>query len=175
MSLEGTVQNGVIVLDPGSPPLADGTRVQVAPRTGMEPLINKTPGVVGGDACVGMRRLPVWSLVVSSRMGVPDDELLTYFCTTPLTREELNAVWEYYRRNVLEIERDIWWNDTAGNVGEGEPVPAEVIVQGKLLGLSDDEVRESFDPPLSADAVVSAWTDYRRDPARFTTPTRQAG
>jgi hypothetical protein len=28
MSLEGTVQNGVVVLDPGSPPLADDTRVE---------------------------------------------------------------------------------------------------------------------------------------------------
>ena len=54
MSLEGTVQNGVIVLDPGGPPLADGTRVEVAPRTGMEPLIRKTPGVCGGRA--GVRR-----------------------------------------------------------------------------------------------------------------------
>src|SRR5438552_8140934 len=57
MSLEGTVRNGVIVLDPGGPPLADGTRVEVAPRTGMEPLIRKTPGVIGGDACIGNRRI----------------------------------------------------------------------------------------------------------------------
>jgi hypothetical protein len=48
MCLEGAIQNGVVVLDPGSPPLADGTRVEVAPRTGMEPLIRKTPGVCGG-------------------------------------------------------------------------------------------------------------------------------
>jgi uncharacterized protein (DUF433 family) len=113
MSLEGTVQNGVIVLDPGSPPLADGTRVQVAPRTGMEPLINKTPGVVGGDACVGMRRLPVWSLVSHRRGGVSDDELLTYFCTTPLTHEELAAAWEYARRNPEEIEQAIRENEEA--------------------------------------------------------------
>lgn len=30
MSLEGTIQNGMVVLDPGSPPLAEGTRVEVA-------------------------------------------------------------------------------------------------------------------------------------------------
>jgi uncharacterized protein (DUF433 family) len=139
------------------------------------PPVRKTPGVCGGRACVGMRRLPVWSLVTSSRLGVPDDELLTYFCTTPLSREELDAAWEYYRHNALEIERDMWWNDTAGNYGEGEAVPAEVIVQGKLLGLSDDEVRGSFDPPLSAAAVVSAWAEYRRQPTRFVAVTRQAG
>ncbi len=107
MSLEGTVQNGVIVLDAGSPPLADGTRVEVAPRTGMEPLIRKTPGVCGGDAIVGLRRLPVWSLVAYRDDGVPDAELLTYFCTTPLTHEELAAAWEYARRNPDEIVQAI--------------------------------------------------------------------
>ena len=51
MSLEGTVQNGVIVLDPGSSPLADGTRVEVA----------------------------VWSLVESRDLGIADETLLTDF------------------------------------------------------------------------------------------------
>jgi uncharacterized protein (DUF433 family) len=107
VSLEGTVQNGVIVLDPGSPPLADGTRVAVAPATGMEPFVRKTPGVCGGDACLGNRRLPVWSVLVASRGGVPDDELHTYFCTTPLSPEELTAAREYARRHPVEIEQAI--------------------------------------------------------------------
>jgi hypothetical protein len=57
MSLEGTFQNGFVVLDPGSPRPVEGTRVEIAPRTGMEPHIRKTPGVCGGDACVGRRRI----------------------------------------------------------------------------------------------------------------------
>src|SRR3954470_3571292 len=92
MSLEGTVRNGVIVLDPGSPPLPDGTRVEVAPRTGMEPLIRKTPGVCGGRACVGRRRMPVWGLVEYRNLGATDEQLLAQY-EPPLTRAELDAAW----------------------------------------------------------------------------------
>jgi uncharacterized protein (DUF433 family) len=112
MSLEGTVQNGVIVLDPGSPPLPDGTRVQVAPRTGMEPLINKTPGVCGGRARVGNRRIAVWSLVDSRNLGVSEEQLLTDF-SPPLTREELNAAWRYAELHADEIAADIRDNEDA--------------------------------------------------------------
>jgi uncharacterized protein (DUF433 family) len=110
MSLEGTVQNGVIVLDPGSPPLAEGTRVEVAPRTGMEPLIRKTPGVCGGRACVGWRRIAVWSLVDSRNTGVSEQQMLTDF-SPPLTREELDAAWRYAERHPDEIAADIFDNN----------------------------------------------------------------
>lgn len=110
MSLEGTVQNGVIVLDPDSPPLPDGTRVAVAPRTGMEPLIRKTPGVCGGRACVGRRRIAVWSLVESRQLGVSEQQLLTDF-TPPLTREELDAAWRYAQLHPEEIAADIRENN----------------------------------------------------------------
>src|SRR3954466_13572268 len=92
MSLEGTVQNGVIVPDADAPPLPDGTRVEYAPRTGMEPAINKTPGVCGGDACIGRRRIAVWMLVEARNLGISDDTLLTDY-DPPLTRAELDAAW----------------------------------------------------------------------------------
>ena len=106
MSLEGTVQNGVIVLDPDSPPLADGTRVEVAPRTGMEPLIRKTPGVIGGDACVGNRRIAVWMLVEARNVGISDGQLLTDY-EPPLTRAELDAAWRYAAAHPAEIAQAI--------------------------------------------------------------------
>src|ERR1700752_3265397 len=102
MSLEGTVQNGVIALDPGAPALAEGTRVEVAPRTGMEPLIRKTPGVCGGRACVGKRRGTVWSLVESRNLGIAEETLLTDF-DPPLTRAEVHAAWWYAAANPEEI------------------------------------------------------------------------
>ena len=110
MSLEGTVQNGVIVLDAGAPPLANGTRVEIAPRTSMEPLIRKTPGVCGGRASVGRRRITVWSLVESRNLGIPDETLLTDF-NPPLTRAELNAAWRYAAANPEEIVHDIRENN----------------------------------------------------------------
>jgi len=112
MSLEGTVQNGVIVLDPGGPPLAEGTRVEVALRTGMEPLIRKTPGVCGGRACVGKRRIAVWMLVEARDLGISDDRLLTDY-DPPLTRAELDAAWRYAATHADEIARDIRENNEA--------------------------------------------------------------
>ena len=106
MSLEGTVQNGVIVLDPGGFPLSEGTRVEVAPRTGMEPLINKTPGVCGGRARVGRRRIAVWSLVESRTLGIPDETLMSDF-DPPLTKAELDAAWHYAAAHPAEIARDL--------------------------------------------------------------------
>src|SRR5438876_8918130 len=111
MSLEGTVQNGVIVLDPGGPPLADGTRVEVAPRTGMEPLIRKTPGVCGGRACVGRRRITVWMLVEARNVGIGDEQLLTDY-DPPLTRAELDAAWRYAAAHPAEIDQDLLENDS---------------------------------------------------------------
>jgi uncharacterized protein (DUF433 family) len=104
--LEGIVQNGVIVLDPGGVPLSEGTRVEVAPRTGMEPLINKTPGVCGGRARIGRRRITVWSLVESRTMGIPDETLLADF-DPPLTKAELDAAWRYAADHPDEIARDL--------------------------------------------------------------------
>src|SRR3954469_18018443 len=113
MSLEGTVRNGVIVLDPGGPPLADGTRVEVAPRTGMEPLIRKTPGVLGGDACVGNRRIAVWMLVEARNIGISDEQLLTDY-DPPLTGAELDAAWRYAAAHPEEITRAIRENASDG-------------------------------------------------------------
>ncbi|MEO2091995.1 MAG: DUF433 domain-containing protein [Gemmataceae bacterium] len=112
MSLEGTVQNGVIVLDPGSPPLADGTRVEVAPRTGMEPLIRKTPGVCGGRARVGDRRIAVWSLVEYRNLGATDEQLAAQY-QPPLTPDEVAAAWRYAALHPEEIAADIRDNEEA--------------------------------------------------------------
>jgi uncharacterized protein (DUF433 family) len=86
--------------------MAEGTRVEIAPRTGMEPLIRKTPGVCGGRACVGNRRLPVWSLVSYRRQGVSDEQLLSQF-DPPLNRMELEAAWSYAQHHAEEIAADL--------------------------------------------------------------------
>lgn len=110
MSLEGTFQNGVVVLDPGSPPLADGTRVEIAPRMGIEPWIRKTPGVCGGDACIGQRRIAVWMLVEAKSLGITDEQLLTDY-DPPLTRAELDAAWRYAAAHPDEIAEAIRQNN----------------------------------------------------------------
>ena len=78
----------------------------------------------------------------------------------------MDASWDYYRDHPVEIEQAIWFNDTAANDPPGTPPPAWVLVSGRLLGLPDDQIREAFDPPLSAAELSAAWATYRADPAR---------
>ena len=105
MSLEGTVHNGVIVPDADAPFLPDGTRVEYAPRTGLEPAINKTPGVSGGDACIRRTRIPVWLLVSLRNLGANDAKLLDAYPT--LTATDLDAAWKYHAAHPEEIARVI--------------------------------------------------------------------
>jgi uncharacterized protein (DUF433 family) len=109
--------------------------------------IEKTPGVCGGDARIGNTRIPVWLLVLARRQGVADDRLLVDYPS--LTPADLDAAWAYYRSQPIEIEQAIWFNDTAANVPDGEPPPAWVIVAGQLLGLTDDEISNAFELPLT--------------------------
>jgi len=68
--------------------------------------INKTPGVIGGSACIGLRRIAVWMLVEARREGYTDEELLQAY-EPPLTPEELAAAWRYAEQHPEEIETDI--------------------------------------------------------------------
>src|SRR4051794_26845027 len=67
--------------------------------------IQKTPGVCGGDACVGNTRIPVWTLVEFKRLGRTDDELLADFPS--LSRTGVLAAWDYARSHPDEIEEAI--------------------------------------------------------------------
>jgi uncharacterized protein (DUF433 family) len=68
-----------------------------------EPLIARTPGVSGGDACFGNSRIPVWLIVEAWQMGWSDDEVLA---AHPVLRaEHLVAARDYYRVHREEIDR----------------------------------------------------------------------
>jgi hypothetical protein len=79
----------------------------------------------------------------------------------------LDAAWEFYRDHPLEIQQSIWLNDAAANLPEGSPVPAAIIVAGRLLGLDDTAICNAFDPPLSLKDLSAAWDEYRTDPLRI--------
>jgi uncharacterized protein (DUF433 family) len=89
-----------------------------AARTGVEmdptthDLIQKTPGVIGGDACIGKRRIAVWMLVRARQHGVTDDQLRSDY-QPPLTQAELDAAWLYYETHRDEIENAIRQNEEA--------------------------------------------------------------
>src|SRR6266436_4871441 len=126
------------------------------------PAIQKTPNVCGGKACIRQTRIAVWMLVLDLKLGMTDAEILDSL--PALTPADLDAAWEYYRTNPVEIEQAIWFNDTAANVPDGVRPPVWVIVSGRLLGLPDDEIRKTFDPPLAAADLDTAWAQYRIDP-----------
>src|SRR6059058_1796680 len=117
--------------------------------------VEKTPGMCGGDARVRNTRIPVWLLVLNLKFGRSDAEVLDSYPT--LTQADLDAAWDYYRDNPVEIEQCIWLNDTAANIPDGAPPPAAVIVAGRLLGLDDATIRGAFEPPLTQDAIAAAW------------------
>ncbi len=127
--------------------------------------VTKTPGVVGGEACIRGTRIMVWLLVYFRRRGQTDSALLNAY--PGLTTPDLDAAWDYYRRQPVEIEQAIWQNTVAANHQPGTPVPAWALVQARLLGLTDDQVCQAFDPPLTAGEVDAAWEEYRQHPEQI--------
>lgn len=67
--------------------------------------IEKTPGVMGGDACIVRTRIPIWLLVSYRRLGTSDAELLDNYPT--LSATDLANAWAYAEANADEIETAI--------------------------------------------------------------------
>jgi uncharacterized protein (DUF433 family) len=65
--------------------------------------IHKTPGVMGGEACIRDTRIPVWLLVSYSRMGLSEAKMLENYPT--LTAIDLVNAWSYNSANSDEIDR----------------------------------------------------------------------
>lgn len=75
------------------------------------PRIKKTPGVCGGEACVGNTRIAVWMLEESRRTGVTDADLLQDY--PGLDARDLAAAWSYVDAHPVEIENAIHANREA--------------------------------------------------------------
>jgi uncharacterized protein (DUF433 family) len=73
-------------------------------------VIRKTPGVIGGDACIGNRRIAVWMLVQAKRLGMTDDDIRQRY-EQPLSEAELAAAWAYYASHRAEIDQAIRENE----------------------------------------------------------------
>ncbi|MEZ4726627.1 MAG: DUF433 domain-containing protein [Caldilineaceae bacterium] len=83
----------------------------IADLTDTWPGIEKTPGVVGGDACIARTRIPVWALEGYRRLGLSDAQLLENFPTLQATN--LAHAWAYVAAHGEEIEQAIRENDEA--------------------------------------------------------------
>ncbi len=71
--------------------------------------ITRKASVCGGDPCVDDTRLPVWSLELARRQGCTEAYLLEAY--PQLTREGLQAAWDYAERHKEEVDRLIRENE----------------------------------------------------------------
>jgi uncharacterized protein (DUF433 family) len=75
------------------------------------PGIESTPGVSGGDPCIVRKRVPVWVLEQSRRLGMSEIDLLRNYPT--LRAQDLANAWSYVLAHRDEIERQIRENEAA--------------------------------------------------------------
>lgn len=75
------------------------------------PGIEKTPGVVGGDACIVRTRIPVWVLANYRHLGWGEARILENYPT--LRAADLVNAWAYADAHKDEIERAIQENEEA--------------------------------------------------------------
>ena len=86
-------------------------RAGSTPIPGSTGRIQRTPGVCGGEACVGMTRIAVWMLEEARRAGVGDLELLKDY--PGLSVFDLEAAWHYVEDHAQEINDAIQRNQEA--------------------------------------------------------------
>ncbi len=73
--------------------------------------IRKTPGVMGGDACIRQTRIPVWLLVSYRHQGASDAHILQGH--PDLSAKDLANAWAYAEAFPDEIEAAIKKHDEA--------------------------------------------------------------
>ena len=109
MFVKEELQTQLLVLTPAEK--AEAIQILTKNLTSGSPAIQKTPGVVGGDACIGRTRIPVWSLAIDRRIGMSDARILEAF--PQLTAADLVNAWAYADAYPDEIEQAIRENDEA--------------------------------------------------------------
>lgn len=73
--------------------------------------IEKTPGVMGGDACIRHSRIPIWLLVSLRRQGVTEAFILEDY--PDLTAADLANAWLYASTHAAEITAAIQRQEAA--------------------------------------------------------------
>ena len=71
-------------------------------------IIERTPGVCGGEACIGKTRIAVWMLEEARRQGAGEEELLQDY--PGINAADLAAAWAYAKEHPAEIESAIQTN-----------------------------------------------------------------
>ncbi len=101
-------------LEPQLAALSRAEKAEVVQRLALDlantwPGIEKTPGVVGGAACIVRTRIPVWMLENYRRLGWTEARLLENYPT--LRAVDLVNAWAYADAHKEEIEQAIKENE----------------------------------------------------------------
>lgn len=86
-------------------------RAGTTPEANAASRIVRTPGVCGGEACIGMTRIAVWMLEEARRSGVDELDILKDY--PGLSVYDLEAAWDYVETHSAEIEQAIRTNREA--------------------------------------------------------------
>lgn len=86
-------------------------RAGTTPDASASARIHHTPGVCGGEACIGMSRVAIWMLEEARRASVGDLELLKDY--PGLSVFDLEAAWQYVESHPEEIDLAIRLNQEA--------------------------------------------------------------
>lgn len=81
------------------------------PNSRLEGTIVKTPGVMGGEACIVRTRIPVWLLIESMHEHLSDKDILVAYPS--LRADDLVNAREYYYLHKAEIDAVIKENQAA--------------------------------------------------------------
>jgi uncharacterized protein (DUF433 family) len=73
--------------------------------------ITKTPGVCGGEACIGGTRIAVWLLVEARQINITEAQLLQDY--PHITAADLVNAWAYTDAHPEEIKAAIHANEVA--------------------------------------------------------------
>ena len=90
---------------------AQAIQLLVASLSGTWQGIEKTPDVMGGDACIRETCIPVWLLFSLRQQGATDAYLLEDY--PDLTASDLASAWLYAEAHIDEIESAIHRQEAA--------------------------------------------------------------
>ncbi len=103
------IQSQLLALSPDEKTQA--IQILSASLDGSWPGIQKTPGVMGGDACIRQTRIPVWLLVSLRQQGATETYLLEDY--PDLTAADLTNAWLYAENNAEEVNAALRRQDAA--------------------------------------------------------------
>ena len=103
------IQSQLLALSPDEKTQA--IQLLSASLNGHWPGIQKTSGVMGGDACIRQTRIPIWLLVSLRQQGATETYLLEDY--PDLTAADLTNAWLYAEANSSEIQTALRRQDAA--------------------------------------------------------------